>query len=126
MGNNQKPIEIIRFENVGNDADFPIRLFFDEGPSDQTFSENEWHCVAAGWTARYNVTSTSTGNNLIWTYVNQSVWYVHAEINSDGPHENPDIDVVCFRVEIANWSGFRDKGFTEFSDAKYENKADSD
>ncbi|MBV7337569.1 hypothetical protein KFU94_56945 [Chloroflexi bacterium TSY] len=89
----QKPIVIKRFENVGDNArSINIGL-----------SSNEYYCVAAGWSTRLDVDEDDTGNYAVWTYVDGTTWKGRIEFWSDGRNENPDVDFLCFRHEIAEW-----------------------
>lgn len=92
--NQHAPIHIVRYRNVGNDADFTVG-----------FSAQDWNCIAAGWSATW-ANRTQAGVNMVWTYVNgDGDWWVRASFNSTGDDENPDVDVLCFRTEISTFEG---------------------
>lgn len=90
------PVIIKRFKDVGNGAHF-----FTGVPAD-TF-----HCVAAGWSARFDIRESETGDFMIWTYVRDGQWVARATFSTQDEHENPDIDILCFRTEIATFEGDR-------------------
>ncbi|MBU0492106.1 MAG: hypothetical protein KKB13_09690 [Chloroflexi bacterium] len=91
---------IKRFENIGNDANL-----------DTGIPIVDWECVAAGWEAQYDVDEGDSYVNRVWTYVNSgtSTWWLTVQFASEGggstDHESPDVDLLCFRKEIAAWQG---------------------
>ena len=87
------PIAIVRYRNLGNDADFSVGL-----------SDQEWNCTAAGWSAAWTQ-KTGAGVNMVWTYVKEGSWWVRASFHSTSDDENPDVDVLCFRAEISSFEG---------------------
>ena len=91
-----KPVLIKRFENKGNDANF-----------DTAISSIDYECVATGWSVNYEVAEMETHQNLVWTYVDDvtKTWWARCRFGSEAQHENPDIDILCFRKEIADWQG---------------------
>ncbi|MEM7129084.1 MAG: hypothetical protein AAF702_22320 [Chloroflexota bacterium] len=89
-----KPILIRRFENIGDEAQISTGI-----------SAGVYECVAAGWLADYDVSEGAAGTNGVWTYVRDNVWWLRATFRSQGNHENPDVDILCFRNEIAKWEG---------------------
>ncbi len=91
----EAPILIKRFRNRGNDADFSTEV-----------SANDYHCVATGWSTHYDFKEDGSGVNMVWTYVSGSWWRARVQFHSgSGSNENPDVDIVCFRKEIAEWGG---------------------
>jgi hypothetical protein len=89
------PIRIIRYENKGDDADFSTSI-----------SANDYYCVAAGWSTSYDIDEDGGHYNMVWTYVSGTTWRVHVQFpDHEGNIENPDVDIVCFRKEIASWEG---------------------
>lgn len=91
---NMSPVRIIRYENKGDNVDFATVV-----------SANDYYCVAAGWSTYYDIQENDPGTNMVWTYVASGVWRVRVELRSHHEDENPDIDIVCFRKEIATWEG---------------------
>lgn len=91
--NGISPIAIIRYSNVGNDADFPVNL-----------SAQEWNCTAAGWSAKW-LKKADAGVNLVWTYVKDGGWWARVSFHSTSVNENPDVDILCFRTEISSFEG---------------------
>jgi hypothetical protein len=93
-------VRILRLENIGNDAErntgVPI---------------NTHHCVATGWSARWDTQEDDAGNNYVWTYLKPTTqgnfWHVRASFNSHNDHENMDVDVVCFSTSISTFTGNR-------------------
>jgi hypothetical protein len=100
MVNGIKPVLIKRYENTGNDANF-----------DTMISSTDWECVATGWAAVYDIDEADEHINRVWTYVNSSTdsWWATVRFGSHGSDpqdaENPDVDILCFRQEIAEWQG---------------------
>lgn len=96
--NQVAPVRIIRFENVGNDADF-----------DTEISELDYSCVAAGWSAAWRnneINGVATpGVNMVWSYAKLSTWWLRVSFHSTSDNENPDVDLLCFRNEIVTWEG---------------------
>ena len=88
------PIRIIRYQNAGNDARF-----------DTGISANDYYCVATGWSANYDIQEFGAWVNMVWTFVYEGTWWARCEFNSHNHHENSDVDIVCFRKEIATWEG---------------------
>jgi hypothetical protein len=95
------PLVLIkRYENTGNDANF-----------DTMISSTDWECVATGWAAVYDIDEFDEHINRVWTYVNSSTdtWWATVRFGSHGSDpqdaENPDVDILCFRQEIAEWQG---------------------
>ena len=90
------PVLIRRMTSLGDNADIPTDL-----------SVATYNCVAAGWaTGVYDIDEhapSPNDNNLIWTYQKDGFWHVRASFNSDGPHENPSVDILCFRKEISTF-----------------------
>jgi hypothetical protein len=91
--NQVAPIVIVRYRNMGNDADFPISL-----------SAQEWNCTAAGWSAAWQQ-KTGPGVNMVWTYVKDGGWWARVSFHSTADDENPDVDILCFRAEISSFEG---------------------
>lgn len=94
------PVLIKRFTAVGNDANFAAGV-----------SAVDYNCVAAGWTARYDIQENGRGLNAVWTYVSGIDWFVRVQFSSHNNHENPAVDVVCFSNVISFMSG--PKNFSE-------------
>jgi hypothetical protein len=94
--NQSKPVLIKRFANVGNDANF-----------DTTVSASDYECVAAGWSATYDIQESDARINMVWTYTSGSTWWARVQFASHNDDENPDVDILCFRTEIAEFSGTR-------------------
>jgi hypothetical protein len=92
--NGAAPVRILRFENVGNDANFNTGI-----------PAVNYHCVAAGWSTRYDIEEDDAGINSVWTYVSGATWWARVSLRSHNDHENPDVDIVCFRTEFATWEG---------------------
>ena len=96
--NQAAPVRIIRFENVGNDANFDTGL-----------SELEYSCVAAGWSATWRdneINGVATpGVNMVWSYAKLSTWWLRVSFHSTSDSEDPDVDLLCFRNEIVTWEG---------------------
>lgn len=91
--NQVAPIALIRYRNVGNDANFPISL-----------SALEWNCTAAGWSATWQQ-KAGAGVNMVWTYVKEDGWWARVSFHSTIDDENPDVDILCFRTEISTFEG---------------------
>jgi hypothetical protein len=89
-----KPVLIRRFENLPNNGD-----------TNTGISADNYECVATGWSAAYDIDEGGTHFNQIWTHVVGSNWWIDAHLASDGNDENPDVDVLCFRKDIAAWEG---------------------
>lgn len=93
---NRKPILIKRIVNQGenvNDISTGI-------------SANTYECTAAGWsTARMDMSEDSQDAEMVWTYVSGSTWRVKVKFMSDGPHEKPHVDVLCFVKGIVQYDG---------------------
>ncbi|MCL4859314.1 MAG: hypothetical protein KJZ93_07900, partial [Caldilineaceae bacterium] len=94
----QPMVRIRRFENIGNDAN-----------KDTGISATDYHCVITGWAAHYDILENNAQTNMFWTYVNPTTntWWYRVVFPSHNTHENPDIDVLCFRTEIASYTGNR-------------------
>jgi hypothetical protein len=92
--NNAAPVRILRYENVGNDAFFNMFI-----------PANQYYCVAAGWSAKWDIQEGGSGTNAVWTYESSGTWWARAIFSSHNDHENPDVDIVCFRREFASWEG---------------------
>jgi len=86
-----------------------------------TFNKNtgisslDYHCVATGWSSEWDINENGVHTNTIWTYVNDATqtWFVRAQFASNEPscgRENPDVDVLCFKKEIAEWQGVNTAG----------------
>ncbi|HMN28102.1 MAG TPA: hypothetical protein PKE45_08100 [Caldilineaceae bacterium] len=88
------PVLVKRFTSMGNDADMYTGI-----------SYLDYNCVAASWTARYDLYENGPGSNAVWTYVSGLDWFVRAEFNSHNTHENPAVDVVCFSKVISSMEG---------------------
>jgi hypothetical protein len=91
---NVKPVLIRRFENLPNNGD-----------TNTGISANNYECVATSWSADYDINEGGAHFNQIWTHVVGSTWYIDAHLSSEGNDENPDVDVLCFRKDIAEWVG---------------------
>lgn len=87
-------VRIERYINKGNDANFPTGI-----------SPSDYNCVAASWTARYDIQENNKGLNAVWTYVSGLDWHVRAQFSSHNTHENPAVDVVCFSTAISTMIG---------------------
>jgi hypothetical protein len=94
----QPLVRIRRFENIGNDANF-----------NSTISAIDYDCVITGWAAQFDYLENNTQTNMLWTYVNNTTntWWVRVVFPSHNTHENPDVDVLCFRREITSYTGNR-------------------
>jgi hypothetical protein len=92
--NNAAPVRILRYQKVGNDA-----LFNTFVPA------NQYYCVAAGWSAKWDIQEGGSGINAVWTFENNGMWHARVTFSSHNDHENPDVDIVCFRREFASWEG---------------------
>jgi hypothetical protein len=93
--NNAAPVRILRFENVGNNA-----LFNTFVPA------NQYYCVAAGWSAKWDIDENGGGTNAVWTFETANMWHARVIFSShSGDDENPDVDILCFRREFASWEG---------------------
>lgn len=94
----QPLVRIQRFENIGNDANFNSNI-----------SATDYDCVITGWAAQFDYLENNTQTNMLWTYVNNTTntWWVRVVFPSHNTHENPDVDVLCFRREITSYSGNR-------------------
>lgn len=93
-----KPVLITRLENLGNDANVSTGI-----------PAADYHCVAAGWSAAYDVNENGSSVNMVWTYVSGSTWWVRAQFSSHSDrHESPDVDVLCFHVLISTFRGNRE------------------
>jgi hypothetical protein len=97
----QTPVRIIRFENIGNSANVNIGV-----------SPDTHHCVATGWSAKWDIDEDFDGSNHVWTHVQATTagnrWFVRVAFNNDGDTdkaENPDVDVVCFPTNVATFEG---------------------
>ncbi len=92
------PIRIIRFQNIGNDANVNTGI-----PS------SNHHCVATGWAAQWDIQEDDAGNSYVWTQVQPTIqgnrWFVRASFRSHNNHESPDVDVVCFPTDLATFQG---------------------
>lgn len=91
---NVAPIRLIRYENRGDSANFSTGV-----------SATDYYCVAAGWSAAYDINENDVHNNMVWTYVSSGIWYVRVNFSSHNNAENPDVDIICFRKEIVSWEG---------------------
>jgi hypothetical protein len=91
------PVLIKRFTGLPNDANVYTGV-----------SAAQYNCVAASWTARYDIQENSRGLNAVWTYVDGTDWYVRAQFHSHNNHESPAVDVVCFHHAISYMDGPRD------------------
>jgi hypothetical protein len=90
-----KPAVLVkRFTSMGNDADIYTGI-----------SYLDYNCVAASWTARYDLQENDGGTNAVWTYVSGLDWFVRAQFNSHNTHENPAVDIVCFSKVISYMDG---------------------
>jgi hypothetical protein len=91
------PILIKRFTNQGNDA------YIDTGVSGTNYD-----CVIGGVLTKLDIKEGSLGIFAIWAHLGANGnWWARVEFHSDAPHENPDIDVLCFRRELTEYSGVR-------------------
>lgn len=88
------PVLVKRFVGMGNDADMYTGI-----------SAVDYNCVAASWTARYDIQENNVGTNAVWTYVSGINWFVRAQFHSHNTHENPAVDVVCFSKVISYMDG---------------------
>ena len=92
------PIRIIRFSNIGNDAN-----------RDTGVPSNTHHCVATGWSAQWDIQEDGAAANYVWTEVQPTLqgnrWFVRASFRSHNNHESPDVDVVCFPRDLATFQG---------------------
>lgn len=86
------PVLITRLSNMGNERDTGILA-------------RDYYCVATGWATYYDVDEGTTEANMVWTYVKGGTWWARVTFNSEDTHENPDVDILCFRHEIARWEG---------------------
>jgi hypothetical protein len=91
-------VAIRRFENIGNDAH-----------RNTGFAASGYHCVIAGWASQFDIQENGVQTNMLWTYVNPETnsWWIRVVFPSHNTNENPDVDVVCFRTEIASYTGNR-------------------
>ncbi|RIK34049.1 MAG: hypothetical protein DCC55_33795 [Chloroflexi bacterium] len=92
----QPLVRIVRFANIGNDANFNTGV-----------SATDYHCVASGWAARYDILENDAQINTLWTYVNGNTWWLRVNFPSHNTNENPDVDIVCFRSEVSSFTGNR-------------------
>lgn len=91
------PILIKRFENKGNNANFPVGVH-----------ANDYECVATGWTADFDVWDGEHGDFFVWTYTDNAGWWrARVQFFSEYWHENPDVDIVCFKKELVEYEGNR-------------------
>lgn len=92
-----KPILIRRFENQGNDANFNTLI-----------SKDDYYCVATGWSAKWDFQESGSLPNMVWTYTkaDSNTWWARVEFASHNNHENTDVDILCFRKELAEWGGY--------------------
>lgn len=89
-----KPVLIKRMENIG--PDYSV---------DTGISSDEYECVVTGWSAKYDIDEAGSLINCVWTFVKDSHWRVKVQLASHNDHENPDVDILCFRKDIAEWQG---------------------
>lgn len=91
-------VRIQRFENIGNDANFNSNI-----------SAIDYDCVITGWAAQFDFLENNTQTNMLWTYVNNTTntWWIRVVFPSHNTHENPDVDLLCFRREITSFTGNR-------------------
>ncbi|MCB0111601.1 MAG: hypothetical protein KDE53_37015, partial [Caldilineaceae bacterium] len=89
--NSAWPVLIRRYTSLGDNADL-----------DTGISSDAYNCVASGWaTGGYDIDEfppTPGANNMIWTYIGpSSTWHVRAAFFSENHHEDPAVDILCFR-----------------------------
>jgi len=90
----RSPVVIRRFQNIGNDADIPTGMY------------NDYQCVATGWSVNFEVAElTHSDVWAVWTHLVGDQWYVRVQFANEGDAENPDVDILCFRNEMVEWSG---------------------
>lgn len=90
-----KPLVWIkRFPNVGNNANV-----------DTGVNAEDYECVVTSWSAEFDLKEGDAGHYMLWPFVMNGNWYFTAKFWSEGNDENPDVDVLCFRKEIALWEG---------------------
>jgi len=92
------PIRIIRFQNIGNDANINTGV-----------SSSTHHCVATGWSAHWDIQEHDAGSNYVWTQVQPTLqgnrWFLRVSFRSHNNHESPDVDVLCFPTDVATFTG---------------------
>jgi hypothetical protein len=90
------PVRIIRFQNIGNDANFNTGV-----------SASTHHCVATGWSGYWDIQENDAGGNYVWTQVNTTLntWFIRGSMRSHNNHESLDVDLVCFRTDLASFEG---------------------
>jgi hypothetical protein len=96
---NAQQVLIIRLEDIGNNANKNLGI-----------SPDTHHCVATGWSAKWDINEDFDAPQHVWTNVQSTEegerWFVRVVFNNDDPQaENPDVDVVCFAVSIAEFRG---------------------
>jgi hypothetical protein len=90
-----RPVKILRYLDQGERARINTHV-----------PASEWECVATGWSARWGDTA-AVGDNSVWTRVVEGEWWAYVEFHDNGSHENPDVDILCFRKEIVDYTGDR-------------------
>jgi hypothetical protein len=94
--------------NVRGEALVLIKRFLNQGDNasfDTEISASDYECVAAGWLAEFDIDEDNAGDYGVWTYVENGFWQARIQFHTEGDHEDPDVDILCFRKEIAVWQG---------------------
>jgi hypothetical protein len=92
--NGYYPVRIKRMENVGSDANVSTGIPY-----------ASYVCVATGWSGYWDIEEDDAGSNYVWTQAQNGYWYLRASMRSHNNHETLDVDVLCFRREIAFMEG---------------------
>jgi hypothetical protein len=83
----RKPIKIVRIANLPENTS----KVFPEVPA------SDYECTIGSWsTGVYDISEDSRDADKVWAYVEGGWWWVAVKFMSDGPHEKPAFDVVCF------------------------------
>jgi hypothetical protein len=90
--NGVRPILMRRYQDINNNLNTHI-------------SADNYYCVATGWASYYDIQEDNAGPSAIWTYTYSGEWWVAGNLRSHIDDDFPDVDVVCFRYELVDYSG---------------------